>query len=556
MKLITNSVDASNVREVTDDGSRWLVADDVRFIKPQVLNGGYVPEQHVRQSTNDWDGQPLTANHPKNDADQLVSANTEYGKQATVGEARSPTENADGSVSADLWVDADRAESQGAAGEAIITALESGDGLEVSSQYFADDLPPGVYDGEYYDKAEGNLSPDSIALLPSSKGVCSLPDCGIAPDGGATATANSRDQHLSVTAEPTANGSGEPTPDPTLIQRGLAYLGAAMPDIATGWASESPLTANKSAATVSFTDTKGGELDKSELDADEHTLSDHYLFGSGDTKGDYSYPVVDAAGNLRRGNVDSAWGLGARGGVSEDKLKSRLKTLGKEFDSNPIPDDAYQTSNEQDDSRSGESGRGAGGSPDMEREELINEITANSEIEASSLEGMGDTCLQTTHESIVGNSEDETDPGDDETEAGGEDSEDETESEHETDPDMDETNTDTVEVPTDAIPDAVASGEKTFGEVVDERITANEQQNEKERVADEIVANSSEYDTDDRDDLLDTPLSMLEKLRDGIDAGSPGLPGRSGATANAATPGADDDDVDMDDFGTGVIGDD
>lgn len=98
----------------------------------------------------------------------------------------------------------------------------------------------------------------------------------------------------------------------------------------------------KRKATVQFTGTSTGKLDESAIDKEEHTLSDHYLFGEGENKGDYSYAVVDADMNLRRGNLDSAWSLGARGGVSEDDLKRRLKALGEEFgDSNPIPDDAY-----------------------------------------------------------------------------------------------------------------------------------------------------------------------------------------------------------------------
>jgi uncharacterized protein with gpF-like domain len=98
-----------------------------------------------------------------------------------------------------------------------------------------------------------------------------------------------------------------------------------------------PALANKNAASVSFSGTKSGKLDKSKLDADEHTLSDHYLFGSGDTKGDYSYPVVDANGNLRKGNVKSAYKVGASGeGVSESDLHRKLKNLNSEFDSPPL----------------------------------------------------------------------------------------------------------------------------------------------------------------------------------------------------------------------------
>lgn len=93
----------------------------------------------------------------------------------------------------------------------------------------------------------------------------------------------------------------------------------------------------KRAAGVQFTGTASGKLDESEIPNDDY--EDHYLY-PGDTKSDSSYAVVDASGDLRRGNVESAYQLGARGGVSEDDLHSKLSQLNDEFDSPPIdPED-------------------------------------------------------------------------------------------------------------------------------------------------------------------------------------------------------------------------
>lgn len=97
----------------------------------------------------------------------------------------------------------------------------------------------------------------------------------------------------------------------------------------------------KRVAGVQFSGTKGGKLDKSKIDKDEHTLSDHYLFGSGDDKKDYSYPVVDHNQFLRRGNVESAYEVGASGeGVTKKELYRKLRKLNGEFDTPPIdPED-------------------------------------------------------------------------------------------------------------------------------------------------------------------------------------------------------------------------
>lgn len=83
---------------------------------------------------------------------------------------------------------------------------------------------------------------------------------------------------------------------------------------------------------VEFEGTATGKLDESELPNDDY--ESHYLYPA-DTKSDSSYPVVDAEGNLRRGNVDAAWGLGARGGVDADELDNRLMSLAQEFDNPP-----------------------------------------------------------------------------------------------------------------------------------------------------------------------------------------------------------------------------
>lgn len=85
----------------------------------------------------------------------------------------------------------------------------------------------------------------------------------------------------------------------------------------------------KSVAGVTFTDTKNGKLERKRIPSDDYRS--HYLYPA-DTKGDSTYPVVDADGNLRRGNVSSAHELGARGGVDEDTHESKLRKLAKEFD--------------------------------------------------------------------------------------------------------------------------------------------------------------------------------------------------------------------------------
>lgn len=96
---------------------------------------------------------------------------------------------------------------------------------------------------------------------------------------------------------------------------------------------EVSFAADKSVAGVTFNGKRDGKLNESEIPNDDY--ESHYLFPA-DTKSDSSYPVVDGEGYLRRGNVASAYQLGARGGVSEETLHRKLRKLNKEFDNPPI----------------------------------------------------------------------------------------------------------------------------------------------------------------------------------------------------------------------------
>ena len=89
----------------------------------------------------------------------------------------------------------------------------------------------------------------------------------------------------------------------------------------------------RTVAGVTFQGTRQGKLTEGDIDTDD--FESHYLF-PGDSKDDSTYPVVDADGYLRRGNVESAYSVGARGGVSEDELHKKLKKLNDEFDNPPI----------------------------------------------------------------------------------------------------------------------------------------------------------------------------------------------------------------------------
>lgn len=92
-----------------------------------------------------------------------------------------------------------------------------------------------------------------------------------------------------------------------------------------------------SACGVSWDGTSSGKLDEPAIPNDDY--ESHYL-NAADTKSDSSFPVVDADGNLRAGNVNSAWDMRNRGeGVSEECLRK----LDSAFDDNVLPESAYES---------------------------------------------------------------------------------------------------------------------------------------------------------------------------------------------------------------------
>lgn len=331
MRLLLNEL--GSIRHESRQGGDYLVAP-VTPMKAMNLDKGYVPEDEVRKSQKAWNGTPVTLNHPRNDHGDLVSANSpdimEKTRVGTLFNVNSPDQGE--SLEGEVWIDTAKAKAIGGGAEQIVNMLEGGDNVSVSTSYFGDKLTPGRYDGEHRTKVIGNLRPDHLALLPNKKGRCSISDGCMAGE----LSANS----LQVAAT------------------------------------------NKSAAGVSFEGTKDGKLVKEEIDKDEHTLSDHYLFGSGEDKGDYSYPVVDADNFLRKGNVKSAYKVGASGeGVSESELHSKLRKLNDEFDSPPIDEDKL-SGNTDDPGNSGEdsSGQEEGQSGSVLRQafsSLVSSITEN-----------------------------------------------------------------------------------------------------------------------------------------------------------------------------------
>lgn len=459
MYLIPNSV---SPQQVTEADESYLI-ENVPFVRPMRLSGGYVPEDSIKETANDWANRPATLNHPRNGTGEPVAADTK--PETHIGEIENPSFDGE-YVRGDIRIN--KSDIQSGDASKIQNALESGETIDVSSQYAAEQLPSGEYDGKYRENVERIIEPDSVAILPETNGVCSIEDgCGINPE----LVANSE---LTI-----------------------------------------PMRANETVAGVEFTGTATGSLDESELDSDEHDLEDHYLYGEGENKEDFSYPVVDAEMQLRKGNVDAAHQLGCRGQCpGAEEHDETLQALAAEFDEPPewamsanINEtvlrrvgrhvvNALNLGTEQSDNEAAESAVDT----TVTMSDKTAELVANHGFDSENLPAEDTECFSKIYDAVTSN-ESETESTDNMTE--------------------------------DAITfESEDEFEEYVADIVANRVAEREEQTQTETLVDEIVTNSAEWDADDKEELENTPVSVLESMAaDVADTGS-AMPG-NGVSANA-----------------------
>lgn len=614
MNLISNSITPNEVQEEQRNGDRFLVVRDVPFIRPMELSGGYVPERYVSNTIQSWAGEPLTANHPRNDRGEPVPARTKL-NEVGVGQAENPYY--DGTWGrADLAINADRAQAMGGHAADIVEKIEAGDPFDVSSQYLPKQLPPGEYDGEHRANVEGIQQPDSIALLPHKPGKCSRSDgCGINPKMAAnsavrvpmTPQANAmhgEDMDAAaqfdegdlvrwqfgegfgegrierIETEPGAELSVDggtriaKADDPAVLLSSWTGNGFDTGDTVKlmsnleAWPDppEDAMSANAMAMEVTNVDpSEIEEWTDSEWDGSAAVAGMPNPSDSEDATDalDASHLVVPADADARENK--SNWKLPFRAGPSEptntralvaidaalsgardgvEGLSEQVRSEAADWVTDALqeaPSDLFgsmdgQTDNslaaigrrvtealgltaasndvDRESTMPAESGVGNNSST-MERDQLIEEITANSALTKNALAERCNDGLQAIHDDIMSANNDNDDGGDG-TPAANDNSE-----EYVTRDELDEFKDD----------------------LVDE-LSANREQSEKEELAEGIVANSAEYE-DAEQVMEDYPTkAALETKRDSLNTGGV-IPGQ-GATANADGIVGGDSDIDVD----------
>jgi len=175
----------------------------IKALREQILNcinclpgGEFVSAAEIKKSLKNWNGIPLTVDHPRDsDGDlEFAQSTPEFLESIKVGEITNAR-----FINGFLWVDAHLNRVLAATtveGRGIIAALlGGGPDVEVSTGYGMElEFRSGTHDGERFHFAQTDIMPDHLALLPIGQaGACSVEDgCGAARAAQALVAAAAR----------------------------------------------------------------------------------------------------------------------------------------------------------------------------------------------------------------------------------------------------------------------------------------------------------------------------------------------------------------------------
>lgn len=170
-------------RLVVRNGRQYYVAP-LTSIVPGILPGSkgplYYPPSEIQNATADWDGIPLTRNHPSVGGISVSAKTPGILEAVGLGFVQSSTYNS--KLQHEGWFDVEHTKR---IDNRIYDALKSGTPMELSTGLFTDNIqaPIGYRDHngqEYKGQIASNHRPDHLAILPDQRGACSLRDgCGM-----------------------------------------------------------------------------------------------------------------------------------------------------------------------------------------------------------------------------------------------------------------------------------------------------------------------------------------------------------------------------------------
>lgn len=184
--LSVNAEGAAKPYRQTLNGRDYLVVP-VTMLKEGVIQGAnasvpeFVPASELVPWH--WNGRPVVNYHPVREVDGedvFVSANSpDVWEKEGLGYIYNAVLE-DKKLKAEMWLDIAKTQAMGGTAQATVEALEAGEGMDVSTGYFAYITEQrGVYEGVEYGAVTTGIFPDHLATLMGGVGACSWEDgCG------------------------------------------------------------------------------------------------------------------------------------------------------------------------------------------------------------------------------------------------------------------------------------------------------------------------------------------------------------------------------------------
>ena len=183
LELLTVNL-SGKVRKESMDGRDYLVAP-LTMIVPGVLNGSkgalFYPLSEITENYLAWNNLPIVVNHPTDDFGKPCSARSpkileKFGIGVVFNTQVSDRLIAEG------WFDVEKTRRLS---PTTFDKLQRGEVEELSTGLFTRNYPvqngeEAQYNGKPYTHVARNYRPDHLAILPTSKGACSVSDgCGV-----------------------------------------------------------------------------------------------------------------------------------------------------------------------------------------------------------------------------------------------------------------------------------------------------------------------------------------------------------------------------------------
>jgi hypothetical protein len=186
LTFTTNSFRSVKIREATLNGRKYLVAP-LALITPGVLAGSkgrlFYPPEETHRNIEQWNGMPLTVNHPVVDGINVSARSAKVLDQYAIGTVLNSRITPRGKLGAEGWFDIELTQKKE---PRILEALRRGQPIELSTGLFTDNYLAANgsnHNGKSYTHVAKNYRADHVAILVDQQGACSLRDgCGVLID--------------------------------------------------------------------------------------------------------------------------------------------------------------------------------------------------------------------------------------------------------------------------------------------------------------------------------------------------------------------------------------